>query len=134
MAKRKRNTARQDADMRTVLIRTLAGSLVCAAVFFIFTAISSLICLKTDASDSVYKYLLIGAGAVSAMAGGFCAVRPIGKRALIFGAASALPAYLVIIIVCVLLSRSGLSSAGWILLAVMEAFGALGGMAAVSGR
>ena len=134
MAKRKRKNRPQNADMRTVTLGMLAGSLVCAAVFFIFTAIASLICLKIDASDSVYKYLLITAGAVSAMAGGFCAVRPYGKKALLFGAASALPAYILIIIVCVLLSRSGLSSAGWILLAVMTAFGALGGMAAVSGR
>lgn len=121
-------------DIKTVAIKALIGSLVGLVVFFILTALASFILWKNDADSEIFKYIMLIIGAVSAFIGGFVAVRPTRKNGIAVGALSALPSYLVIILISVLLSKSGVGAVGWVLLAVMILFSAIGGIVAVNKR
>lgn len=134
MPKKRRTKPQAGTDIKTVIIKTLIGSLVGVVLFFAFTALASLILWKTDADESIYKFISLLIGAVAAFAGGFVAVRPTRKNGIVFGSLSALPVYLLEILASVLVSKSGIGLIGWILLAVQILFAALGGIIAVNKR
>lgn len=133
--KRKRKSAQQgNADLRTVIVKTLIGSVIGAVMFFLLVALMSLIVLKADMSQSPYKYMILGAGMISGFICGFAAVRPVRKNGIVVGALSALPMYLLAVTLATLNSRTGIGVIGWILLGVMIVFAAIGGILAVNKR
>lgn len=121
-------------DTKNIIIKILIGSGVGIAVFFALTVLAAFILLKNDSDMNIYKYIILLTGAVSGFLSGFVAVRPMRKNGIAFGAVSALPVYLVAIIVSIILSRSGIGLIGWILLALMVIFSAVGGVVAVNKR
>ena len=130
----KRRTKPQINDMKAMVIKTLTGSLVGLAVFFLLAAAAAAVLLKTDADGEIYKYILLSVGAVAAFICGFAAVRPVRKNGIVFGALSVLPMYLVIILASILISKSGIGLIGWVLLGVQLLFAAIGGIIAVNKR
>lgn len=103
-------------------------------MFFVLTALASLILWKTDADESIYKFISLIIGAVSSFTGGFAGVRPVRKNGIAFGALSVLPVYLAEILAGVLVSKGGIGLIGWIMLAVQLIFSAVGGIIAVNKR
>lgn len=134
MPKKRRSKPQSDNNIKTAAIKALIGSLVGLVTFFILTVIAAFVMWKTDADSSIYKYIMLLTGAVSGLTGGFTAVRPTRKNGVAVGALSALPAYLVIISVSLLVAKSELGIIGWILLAVELLFSAIGGIIAVNKR
>lgn len=130
----KRRTKPQMNDLKTVIIKTLTGSLVGLVIFFLLTAAATAVLWKTDADSEIYKYILLSVGAVSAFICGFVAVRPVRKNGIVFGALSVLPVYLITIIVSMLISKSGVGLFGWILLGIQLLLAAVGGIIAVNKR
>lgn len=135
MQKKKRAKATASVnDTKNIIIKILIGSGVGAVAFFALTALSAVILLKNDSDLPVYKYIMLLTGAVSGFLSGFVAVRPLRKNGIAFGSVSALPVYLIAVIVSVLIARSGIGLIGWILFAVMVLFAAAGGIVAVNKR
>lgn len=135
MQKKKRNKASAAVnDTKNIIIKILIGSGVGTAVFFALTALSAFILLQNDSDTPIYKYIMLLAGAISGFLSGFVAVRPLRKNGLAFGSVSALPVYLIAVLVSVLIARSGIGLIGWILLAVMVVFASVGGIVAVNKR
>lgn len=135
MQKKKRTKASATVnDTKNIIIKILIGSGVGTAVFFALTALSAFILLQNDSDTPIYKYIMLLAGAISGFLSGFVAVRPLRKNGLAFGSVSALPVYLIAVLVSVLIARSGIGLIGWILLAVMVVFASVGGIVAVNKR
>lgn len=135
MQKKKRTKASATVnDTKNIIIKILIGSGVGSAVFFALAALSAFVLLQNDSDVNIYKYIILLIGAISGFLSGFAGVRPLRKNGIAFGAVSALPVYLIAIIVSIILSRSGISLIGWILLAVIVIFSAVGGIVAVNKR
>lgn len=135
MQKKKRTKASAAVnDTKNIIIKILIGSGVGTAVFFALTALSAFILLQNDSDTPIYKYIILLAGAISGFLSGFVAVRPLRKNGIAFGSVSALPAYLIAVLVSALIARSGIGLIGWILLAVMVVFASVGGIVAVNKR
>lgn len=135
MQKKKRTKASATVnDTKNIIIKILIGSGVGTAVFFALTALSAFILLQNDSDTPIYKYIILLAGAISGFLSGFVAVRPLRKNGIAFGSVSALPVYLIAVLVSVLIARSGIGLIGWILLAVMVVFASVGGIVAVNKR
>lgn len=132
--KRRTKTSSQSNEVKDIIIKSLIGSAFGTIFFLILTALASLILWKQDADTPVYKYVLLLIGAVSGFLTGFIAVRPVRKNGLAVGGLSALPSYFIVILTSSILARSGVGVIGWILLAVMVIFSAVGGIVAVNKR
>lgn len=130
----KRRTKPQMNNLKTVIAKTLTGSLAGLVLFFLLTAISSAILWKTDADSEIYKYIILAVGGVSALVCGFIAVRPVRKNGIVFGALSVLPFFLITIVISMLISKSGVGLFGWILLGIQLVLSAIGGIIAVNKR
>lgn len=128
MSKSKKKRSQGSADISSVVVHAVIGSAVSAAVFFALAAIFAFLCWKTDAEPSKLKLAVLAAGLAAGFFGGFAAVRPIKKYGLPLGAASALPAYAIIILIATIVGRTGIGSVGWIFLAVITAASAVGGI------
>lgn len=135
MQKKKRTKASSAVnDTKNIIIKILIGSGVGTVVFFGLTALAAFILLKNDSDTTIYKYIMLLVGAISGFLSGFIAVRPLRKNGIAFGSVSALPVYLIAVLVSVLMARSGIGIIGWILLPVMVVFASIGGIVAVNKR
>lgn len=123
-----------ETDFKNIVIKILIGSLLNIIFYFILTSFASLICLKADIDSGIYKYIIFVISAVCGIIGGYRAVRPIRKNGLIFGAVSALPAFLIIFLVSSIISHTGISLSGWIAAIIMTVFSAVGGILSVNRR
>lgn len=132
--KRRTKASSQTNEVKDIIIKALIGSAFGTIFFLILTALASLILWKQDADTPVYKYVLLLIGVVSGFVTGFIAVRPVRKNGLALGALSALPSYFIVILISSILARSGVGVIGWILLAIMVIFSAVGGIVAVNKR
>ena len=134
MPEKRRTKPQTGRSIRTEVVRVLIGSLTGIAVYFVLTAVASLILWKADTDESLYKFIMLLVGAAAAFAGGFVAVRPVRKNGIIVGALSVLPVYAVELVVSLLVSKSGIGVIGWILLAIQLTVAAVGGIIAVNKR
>ncbi|MBR5262840.1 MAG: TIGR04086 family membrane protein [Clostridia bacterium] len=134
MPEKRRTKPQTGRSIRIEVVRVLIGSLTGIAVYFVLTAVASLILWKADTDESLYKFIMLLVGAAAAFAGGFAAVRPVRKNGIIVGALSVLPVYAVELVVSLLVSKSGIGIIGWILLAIQLTVAAVGGIIAVNKR
>lgn len=134
MLKKRRTKPQVSTDIKTVAIKALIGSAVGLVLFFALTALASFALWKADADSEVFKYIMLIIGAVAGFVGGFVAVRPTRKNGIAVGALSALPTYLAVILTSTLVSKSGVGVIGWVFLAVLVLFSAIGGIVAVNKR
>ncbi len=106
-----------------IIIGTAAG----AAVFFIITALISVIIYKNDISETVFGILMLIPSAVSGFICGYISVLPSRKNGLLTGLLSSLPLIFIIAAVSVFLSKSSVSITGW------TAFGAAAACSGAAG-
>lgn len=132
--KRRTKTKVKDSSLKNIAKKTAIGSVASLLSFFALTALAALILWKNDSDTASFKYIVSAIGAVSGFLGGFIAVRPVRKNGIAFGALSALVPCVLILAVSALLTKSPISIAGWIFIAVNILFSAIGGIVAVNKR
>lgn len=132
--KRRTKTKVKDSSLKNIAKKTAIGSVASLLSFFALTALAALILWKNDSDTASFKYIISAIGAVSGFLGGFIAVRPVRKNGIAFGALSALVPCVLILAVSALLTKSPISIAGWIFIAVNILFSAIGGIVAVNKR
>lgn len=128
----KKRKPKAEANLKTIIIKALIGSVAGTALFFALTALTSFICLKNDSSQESYRFFMLAIGAVSGFICGYLAVKPVRKKGFLTGALSVLPMYLITACVSMLASHGGLGVVGWILCGVLLVAGSIGGIIAVS--
>lgn len=128
----KRRKPKTEANLRTVIIKALIGSVIGSVLYFLLTLLTSLICLKNDSAPESYKFFMLAIGAISGFICGHFAVKPVHKNGIIIGSLSTLPVYLIVTCTSILVSHAGIGLIGWILCGVMLVSGAVGGIIAVS--
>ncbi len=121
-------------DIKTVTVRLAVGALIGIVLFFALSAAASFVLWKTDTDSSIYKFVMLAAGALSSFCTGFASVRPIRKNGLALGALSSLPLFLAVFLASTLISKSSIGAVGWIMLGVQMLFAAIGGIIAVNKR
>lgn len=135
MHKKRRTKAKaKDSSLKNIAKKTAIGSVASLLSFFALMALAALILWKNDSDTASFKYIVSAIGAVSGFLGGFIAVRPVRKNGIAFGALSALVPCVLILAVSALLTKSPISIAGWIFIAVNILFSAIGGIVAVNKR
>ncbi|MBP3938222.1 MAG: TIGR04086 family membrane protein [Clostridia bacterium] len=132
--KRRTKTKVKDSSLKNIAKKTAIGSVASLLSFFALTALAALILWKNDSDTASFKYIVSAIGAVSGFLGGFIAVRPVRKNGIAFGTLSALVPCVLILAVSALLTKSPISIAGWIFIAVNILFSAIGGIVAVNKR
>lgn len=133
MSKNKNNSTAEKTPLK-IAVNILIGSLVNIILFFVLAAAFSLICLKTDAAPEMLKYPIFVASGISGFFGGLTALGKIRKRGMLFGALSAAPALLIILLTCSLVSRTGIAPNGWITAGISIVTAAIGGILGTNKR
>ena len=131
---KRRKPTKENADFLTVAVKTLVGSLINGVIFFAVIAVCSLICWKSDANSTVFKYLVFVAGAISGFIGGYTAVKPFRKNGILIGAVSSAPVFLIIFLIASIISRTGIAASGWISALIMTLFSSIGGIMSANRR
>lgn len=132
--KRRKKANAQNNNVKNLILKTLFGSIVNILIYFSLCAAAALICLKTDTDSAIYKYIVPFICAVSGFFGGFKAVNSIRMKGMLFGAISALPAFLIIFLISSIISRTGIAASGWIAAIIMTVFSAVGGILSANQR
>ncbi len=132
--RRKRKPSKETAEPVSIIIKALIGSLVNIIIFFSLLAAFSFVCLKADLDEALLKYFVFAAAAISGLVGGFTAVRPIRKKGMILGGVCALPAFLIILLISSIVSRTGIAVSGWNAALIMTLASALGGILSANRR
>lgn len=135
MPKNKRRKPKAEAmNLKGIIFKILVGSALTVILYSALCVIFSLVCLKADFDLSLYKYFIFAISAVSGFFGGFKSVGTIRKNGLLFGAMSALPAFLIIFLVASIISRTGIAVSGRISAIIMTVFSAVGGIVSANKR
>lgn len=116
---RKRKSKSAESGGKLIAVRTLTGAIVGAAVFFILSALVSLVAFKQDIPAESLGAAALAISAVSAFLCGYVTVRPIKKNGLMLGMLSAIPMYFIIFTVICIVNRAPLSVTGWLAMGVM---------------
>lgn len=133
-----KNKRRKKTDVNQdpvgIAIKVLFGSITSLAMFFVFVLLFSVICLKLDTDSAYFKYPVFVSSGISGFFGGLVSVCRIRKNGWIIGAASAAPAFLLIFLLCSVISKTGIASVGWISAAVMTFSSSIGGILSANRR
>ena len=109
------------------------GAVAGIVLFFAFVSLFALILLKTDIfSDSFYMPAGLISGALSSFIAGFTAVRSVKKNGVVNGALCGLIQALICSVAVFFINGNNSGSGIFILMAVIIALGALGGISAVN--
>ncbi len=133
MAKSKKKKVAQKDSIRILkafLISALSG----VGCFFILTAAAALLLLNRDLSDVYYMPFILFSSTVSGFVSGFVCLLQLKKNGLIMGMLSSLPVYLIIMIVSMGVSRSGIGIYGWICPGIMMLTAGAGGIVSANKR
>lgn len=129
----KSKSSRPKENNSSKINRVIIGSVIGAVLFFMFIALFSVLVLKTDAfSSSFYMPAGLMSGAVSSFLCGFITVRPIKKNGAALGALSGLVQALICSAAIFFINSNNSGVGIFILMAVIVAFGAVGGISAVN--
>lgn len=128
-SKKRARGEKQDAfPLKNILIGAAAGT----ALFMLMLLAACAVILKADVSAGLYSVIGLAAGALSALAGGFTAVRPLRRNGIPFGA---LTGIIQAIAVSVVIFAANSASAGtklFLLMGLTVLFAVAGGIAAVN--
>lgn len=97
-------------------------------IFFVLTAIFSFFALKQDLSYGYYPLFMLLSCLISGFLCGFICVIKTKKNGLISGMLCVMPVYLVIIMISIIVSTSGIGLHGWIALGIMMLSSGFGGI------
>lgn len=113
--------------------KIIVGSVIGSVFLFMLILLFSFLVLKTDSfSSSLYLPAGLVFGAMSAFVGGFVSVRPIRKNGALFGTLTGLAQALICSASMFFINGNNAGSGLFILMAVITAFGSIGGISAVN--
>ncbi len=128
-SKNSRSTDNGSSNIKKIIIGSVIGSV----MFFVFISLFSLFALKSDMfSQSAYMPAGLVSGGISSFLGGFISVKPIKKNGVIYGALSGLIQSAICSLAAFLINNNESGIGIVILMAVIVALGAVGGIAAVN--
>ncbi|MCQ2479568.1 MAG: TIGR04086 family membrane protein [Clostridia bacterium] len=128
--KKKKKSVQNGSGINFILKKIGIGAAVGLAVFFILTAIATLVVYKKDTDPSSFKIIMLVISGFSGLICGIVTIAPIKRNGLVIGMASTLPLYFVIFAVVTFLNQTPLSPIGWAALGVMAVCGGIGGILA----
>ncbi|MBQ7595126.1 MAG: TIGR04086 family membrane protein [Clostridia bacterium] len=114
-------------NIKRAVISILIGAAAGAVIFFLITALISVIICKNDISESRFGIIILIPSAVSGFICGYISVLPVKKNGLIIGLISSLALFFIIAAVSIFLSKSSISLTGW------TAFGSAAACAGAAG-
>lgn len=129
----KAKRAKREEQKASPLVRISVGAAVGTGLFFILIAAMALLSLKAGLDSRMYLPCALAAGAVSGIAAGFTAVKPIKKKGILFGGAAGLITSAISAAVSVTVSGEA-SVKLLIIIAVITVCSALGGILAANLR
>lgn len=133
MAKKRRakRTTEEQQGFRGMFPFLLRGSIVSIALFFLLLCLMSLLALHSSVPQSALVYMGLICAAIAGFAGGFFAVRKIGKNGLLLGACCTIPACIAACL-CVLFVSESVGLMTLLAAMLLIAGGAGGGVLAVN--
>lgn len=135
MHKKRRTKAKsQNNSLKNYVVKTAIGSVTGLVVFFTLALVASFVLWKNDSDTASFKYVIFALAAISGFVGGFVAVRPVRKNGIVFGALSALLPCIIVAVVSMLISKSGLAVTAWIFFVIYILLAAAGGIVAANKR
>lgn len=112
--------------------KIILGAVVGVVLYFALLAAFALFALNNGIDSSVYMPVGMFAGVVTAMIGGFAAVRPIKKNGAAFGALCGLIQAMLCALMLFVANKAAAGTGIFILMAVIVMGGVLGGIIAVN--
>ncbi len=127
-----KNKTNRKEESQFPLIPLAVSSAISSIIYFILIALLTFAALKTSFSNALYLPGAIFAGALSGLVCGFTAARIIKEKGLFWGGISGLIQSLLCSVVIFILNKGTAGNGIFILIAVIVAFSAIGGIAAVN--
>lgn len=118
----------QNGGIIFIIKKVLTASVIGAAIFFILAAAAAFIVYKKDAEPSCFRIIVPVLCGISGIICGIAAILPIKKNGLVIGMTSAMPAFFIVIVVSLIISRAPVSNIGWVSMGVMILCGGIGGI------
>lgn len=128
----KTKRSRRDENKSSAMQKIIIGAVVGAVLFFILLALFALFALKSNVSTSSYMPGGIFLGTLSAFVCGFVAVKPLKQKGIPYGAAAGLAQALICSTVLFIANKTNAGAGLFILMSLMVAASAGGGIAAVN--
>ncbi len=116
------------SSVSKIFLSAVAGGI----LYFALLAVFAVLALKNGFDSSVYMPVGMFAGFITAMLGGFVTVRPIKKNGAVFGALCGLIQAILCALILFVANKAVAGTHIFILMAVIIAGGALGGIIAVN--
>lgn len=132
MAKGKKRAPRGEDKNAFPLKSILTGAGVGAVLFLLLMLVVACAALRADISRETYPVIGLAAAALSSLAGGFAAVRPVHKNAIPYGALAGVIQGIFACTAAFAANSASASSKQLLLAAIMVIFSAAGGIAAVN--
>ncbi len=129
----KSKSSRKNEKSTSNLNKIIFASVIGTVLFFAVICLLSLIALKSNGfNSSLYMPAVLLSGALSGFMGGFTAVRPVRKNGAAYGALTGLVQAVVCSAAAFFINGNKAGSTLFILIAVIIAMGAAGGISAVN--
>ncbi len=128
-----KNTRSGNEKSSSGIKRTVVFSVIGSVIFFVLISLFSILVLKSDIfSQSMYMPLGLFCAAISSFIGGFFSVRPVRKNGAVTGALSGFGQALICSAAIFFINENNIGTGIFILMGVLIAFGAIGGISAVN--
>lgn len=128
----KSKRSRRDESKSSPISKIAIGAVLGSILYFVILALFALFALKSNVSVSSYMPAGMVFGALSAFAGGFAAVKPLKQNGVAYGGITGLAQALICSIVLFVINKANAGTGIFILMALMVAAAAGGGIAAVN--
>ncbi|MBQ2974366.1 MAG: TIGR04086 family membrane protein [Clostridia bacterium] len=127
-----KNKSNRKEETKFPLIPLAVSAVISSVIYFIIIALLTVVVLNTSVSNALYLPGAIFAGALSGLICGFTAARILKEKGLFWGAICGLIQSLLCSIVIFILNKGTAGNGIFILIAVIVAFSAIGGISAVN--
>lgn len=128
----KAKRSRREDNKVTPISKIIIGAAVGSILYFVILALFALFALKSNVGISSYMPAGMVFGALSAFIGGFTAVKPLKQKGIAYGGVTGLAQALVCSTILFVINKANAGTGIFILMALMVAAAAGGGIAAVN--
>lgn len=131
MSSKQRNAKKYDGP-KSIITKIAVGTTVSAVMYFALIALYAAVSFKSGASSSMYMPVGIVMGAISGLAGGFAAVRPVKQKGVLYGSLCGFASAILCSAALFIINGNKAGNGIFILIAAMVFGGAAGGVSAVN--
>lgn len=124
--------SRRDEKKTSPISKIIIGAVLGSVLYFVLLAVFASFALKSNVSMSSYMPAGMALGVLAAFIGGFAAVKPLKEKGVVYGALTGLVQALICSIVLFIVNSAVAGTGIFILMAVIIAAAAGGGITAVN--